>query len=148
MTGLLCAECVNDGPDGDVKSNGICVPRCEGGAASYWRNTLGKFLVLTLLLRWKTGQLDVAIDGATIAHLTFFGQTLLLLGQFGEGDLFGFSDLARSTGASEENADAVSCGFQLPMFQQFMVTVVVIPLYLLRGTNIINTLQITLCILC
>jgi len=137
MTGLLCAKCINDG---DVKSNGICIPRCEGGAAKYWRNTLGKFLVLTLLLRWKTGQLDVAIDGATIAHLTFFGQTLWLLGQFGEGDLFGF----RSTGASEENADAVNCGFQLPMFQQFMVTVVVIPLYLLRGTTVIKALQITL----
>eukprot|EP01043_Picozoa_sp_COSAG02_P003026 COSAG02_NODE_72_length_41961_cov_13.243658_2_plen_509_part_00 len=128
MTGLLCAECIHKS---HIKSpSGVCVPQCEGGAAKYWRNTLLKFLLLTLLLRWKTGQLDVAIDGATIAHLTFFGQTFLLLGQFGRGDLFGFRDLARSTGASDDvQPDATACSFRLPMGQQFWVTVAVIPLY-------------------
>ena len=128
MTGLLCAQCVHKS---DIKSSSdICVPQCKGGAAKYWRNTLLKFLLLTLVLRWKTGQLDVAIDGATVAHLTFFGQSLYLLGQFGRGDFFGFSELVRSTGASDVMQDnAPVCDFQFPIFQKFVLQVLVIPLY-------------------
>ena len=125
MTGVLCAQCVHKS---DIKSSsGICVPKCKGGAAKYWRTTLVKFLLLTLVLRWKTGQLDVAIDGATVAHLTFFGQSLYLLGQFGRGDFFGFSDLARSTGASDVmDESAPVCDFQFPIFQKFVLQVLVI----------------------
>jgi hypothetical protein len=128
MTGLLCAHCVHTS---DIKSSsGVCVPQCKGGAAKYWRTALLKYLLLTLVLRWKTGQLDVAIDGATIAHLTFFGQSMYLLGQFGRGDFFGFSQLAQSTGASDVmNDDAVMCDFQFSIFHRFVVQVLVIPLY-------------------
>lgn len=128
MTGLLCARCVHKS---DIKSSsGVCVPQCKGGAFKYWRTTLLKYLLLTLVLRWKTGQLDVAIDGATIAHLTFFGQSMYLLGQFGRGDFFGFSELAVSTGASDVmQEDAPVCDFQFPIVQKFVVQVLVIPLY-------------------
>jgi hypothetical protein len=121
MTGLLCAQCENPA---DVKENGICVPVCDGGAQSYWLQRMLKFLVLTLVLRMKTAQLDVEIDGATIAHLTFFGQTLYLLGQFGSNDMFGIRD---NSAASETS---VQCGFAPSVYQQFVATVFGIPLYM------------------
>jgi hypothetical protein len=124
MTGMLCATCVN--PD-DIKYNGICVPECASKEVQYWVLLFARYLALALLLRWKSGDLDAQIDGAVISHLTFFGQTLFLLGQFGDGGMFGFRSLF--LGGSSSSTDAPSCHWTLSMYGEFYVTVFVVPAF-------------------
>ena len=126
MGSTLCATCV-DLPDDAVKSGGVCLPNCHT-AGRFWVIWLAKFTVLGLLLRWKAGYLDVAADGATIAHMTFFVQTLQLLGEFGHADLFGFRNLAFFRGLSGGGSD---CGFALTLYWDFFVTVAIVPAFML-----------------
>ena len=74
-TGVLCATCINTT---DVKINGVCRKECDGGAARFIISFVVRYSVLGLLLRRNAGYLDVAIDGATIAHMTFFFQVSCL----------------------------------------------------------------------
>ena len=77
---------------------------------------LAIILVMSFVLRLNSGTLDVHIAGATIAHLTFFIQTLGLLGKFGEGDMFGFTRIGGfkqllGEGGDDDMGD--QCGFRL-----------------------------------
>lgn len=125
MTGMLCATCTNPH---DVKYNGICVPECADGGLRYWALLFGRYIGLALLLRWKSGDLDAQIDGAVISHLTFFGQTLYLLGQFGHADMFGFRSLILGRGGSNAS-DVPSCHWTLSIYGDFYVTAFVVPAF-------------------
>ena len=122
MGGVLCAECIGLGDDA-VKVGGVCLENCHT-AERFWIMWATKLALLGLSLRWKSGYLDVAADGATIAHLTFFGQTFILLGNFGHADMFGY----RRLNIFNQNKDGKDCGFALSFYGEFYTTVFLVPI--------------------
>jgi Ca2+-binding EF-hand superfamily protein len=139
MGGALCANCTDTE---HIKVNGLCVAKCPPGiltgVTGYWFKLLPNLALQGFLLRCASGPPDFQA-GVWFAHLTFFKDTVALLGQFGDNNMFGFAripgankllgvgsfdDIAGDVVGTESESD---CGYHPQIYSELIIVVFFTP---------------------